>query len=133
MRRRPAMCGSANYPQYCGRAALGKLWMTLIALAMVLVSSPCFAHPMGNFSISHYAGIKIERGSVEIRYLVDMAEIPTFQEMQQSGISARTDDPKLAAYLNAKAIEFAPSLRVTGDGQSLALTPVSQNAIFPAG
>jgi ABC-type nickel/cobalt efflux system permease component RcnA len=127
------MCGSANHPQYCGRAAFGKLWMTSIALAMVLVSSPCFAHPMGNFSISHYAGIKIDKGSVDIRYLVDMAEIPTFQEMQQSGISAQANDPKLAPYLNTKAIEFAAGLHVTVDGQPLVLTPVSQNAIFPAG
>ena len=42
---------------------------------------PCFAHPMGNFSINHYSKIKIGQKSVEILYLVDMAEIPTYQEI----------------------------------------------------
>jgi len=88
---------------------------------------------MGNFSISHYAGIKIERGSVDILYIVDMAEIPTFQEMQQAGINASADDPKLTAYLTGKAVEFASGLRLSVNGKPVALTPVSQNAIFPAG
>jgi len=36
------------------------------------------AHPMGNFSINHYSGIRLEQNFVELRYLIDMAEIPTF-------------------------------------------------------
>jgi hypothetical protein len=34
---------------------------------------------MGNFSISHYTAIQIEPGVIRLRYLVDLAEIPTFQ------------------------------------------------------
>jgi ABC-type nickel/cobalt efflux system permease component RcnA len=88
---------------------------------------------MGNFSISHYAGITIEHGSLEVRYLVDMAEIPTFQDMQQSGITSRPDDPNLLSYLAAKSSEFASGLHVTVDGHEVALQPVSQNVIFPPG
>src|SRR5881396_3652994 len=47
---------------------------------------PTLAHPMGNFSISHYAGIRVEQDGVEVQYLIDMAEIPTFQEIQENGI-----------------------------------------------
>lgn len=88
---------------------------------------------MGNFSISHYAGITLQRGFLEIRYLLDMAEIPTFQELQQTGLSARTDDPKLGAYLGAKGAELARGLQVSVNGQPIALQIVSQNAIFPPG
>ena len=64
---------------------------TLIALlglgigAMPMVAA---AHPMGNFSISHYAGITVDPRRVEVRYLIDMAEIPTFQELQDTGLVA---------------------------------------------
>jgi ABC-type nickel/cobalt efflux system permease component RcnA len=88
---------------------------------------------MGNFSISHYAGITLERGFLEIRYLLDMAEIPTFQELQQTGLSAHTDDPKLGAYLAAKGAELARGLQVSFNGNAIALQLVSQNAIFPPG
>ncbi len=54
------------------------------------------AHPMGNFSISHYAGIRVEPGHIEVRYLIDMAEIPTYQEIQDNGIVPMEGDPSLA-------------------------------------
>ena len=36
-------------------------------------------HPMGNFSISHYAAIRVLADGVELRYLLDLAEIPPFR------------------------------------------------------
>ena len=62
-------------------------------------SRAVLAHPMGNFSISHFAGIRIEAGSVDLRYILDLAEIPTFQEMQAAGIVPTPDDPRVVAYL----------------------------------
>jgi ABC-type nickel/cobalt efflux system permease component RcnA len=37
------------------------------------------AHPMGNFSISHYSKLAINGQSIHIDYILDFAEIPTFQ------------------------------------------------------
>ena len=45
---------------------------------------------MGNFSISHYAAIRVLATSIEVRYVLDLAEVPTFQEIQDSGIVAET-------------------------------------------
>jgi ABC-type nickel/cobalt efflux system permease component RcnA len=99
----------------------------LVAMPIaILVAAQAFGHPMGNFSISHYAGIGIRTDSVELEYLIDMAEIPTFQEMQKS-------DTHTKAYLESKAAEFAQGLSVTVDGKRAALKPVSQNVIFPQG
>jgi nickel/cobalt exporter len=113
--------------------AFREKWMALIVFGMMIVSNSCFAHPMGNFSVSHYAGITIERGTLELRYLVDMAEIPTFQDMQQTGITARSDDPKLLSYLAAKSSEFAAGLHVIVDGHEVVLHPIAQNVMFPPG
>ena len=48
---------------------------------------------MGNFSISHYTAIQIEPDAVQLRYLVDLAEIPTFQALQESALSTDPQHP----------------------------------------
>jgi ABC-type nickel/cobalt efflux system permease component RcnA len=111
----------------------GTVARTTVAVAIVSFATEAFGHPMGNFSISHYAGIQVERGYVELKYLIDMAEIPTFQEMQQSGITGQPGDPRLNTYLVARGLEFAHGLKVTLNGRGLPLRLVSQNAIFPPG
>ncbi|WP_051978506.1 nickel/cobalt transporter [Edaphobacter aggregans] len=115
------------------RCLAGKLSIASFAVWAGLFAECALAHPMGNFSISHYAGIRIESGEVEIRYLIDMAEIPTFQEIQHSGITARSDDPNLTNYLAIRAREFGNGLKLSINGQSLRLRPVSQQVIFPPG
>ncbi len=101
-------------------------------ILLLLAATAASAHPMGNFSISHYSRITIERHTVEVRYLLDIAEIPTFQEMQQTGITG-LNDARLPAYLAAKSLEFSKGLRLTIDGNPLTLRGVRQNAIFPPG
>jgi len=98
----------------------------------LLSASVGLAHPMGNFSVSHYSGITIHRDSVDLRYLLDIAEIPTFQEMQQSGITG-PEDAQLPVYLGAKSAELVKGLHLTLNGKTLALHVVRQNAIFPPG
>jgi len=36
-----------------------------------------FAHPMGNISANHYARFQLNGRGVELRYVLDLAEIPT--------------------------------------------------------
>jgi ABC-type nickel/cobalt efflux system permease component RcnA len=88
---------------------------------------------MGNFSISHYAGIRIDPAFVELRYILDMAEIPTFQEMQQTGIRPQANSPELDAYLERKAEALRKGLVLELDGQALGLQLVSRQVIFPPG
>jgi nickel/cobalt exporter len=102
-------------------------------LVIMLFSVQAFAHPMGNFSISHYAGIHIRPDSVELDYLIDMAEIPTFQEMQQSGMPADSGDSLVTKYLRSKATNLAQGLSLTLDGRALVLEPLSQQVIFLQG
>jgi nickel/cobalt transporter (NicO) family protein len=57
---------------------------TIIGLTLLLMPRLAFAHPMGNFSINHYTRIVPQTNSIVLEYIIDMAEIPTFQEMQQN-------------------------------------------------
>ncbi|HEX8766585.1 MAG TPA: sulfite exporter TauE/SafE family protein [Candidatus Acidoferrum sp.] len=103
------------------------------ALGLIVFPPPSSAHPMGNFSISHYADIRIEQGFIELRYLIDMAEIPTFQEMQQNNFDARADDQRAQAYLSKQGEVFKEGLLITLNGQPLPLHIASQDILFSPG
>ena len=102
-------------------------------LGLIVFPPPSSAHPMGNFSISHYADIRIEQGFIELRYLIDMAEIPTFQEMQQNNFDARADDQRAQAYLSKQGEVFKEFLLITLNGQPLPLHIASQDILFSPG
>ncbi len=105
----------------------------LVAFMALTIPQGAIAHPMGNFSISHFAGLRVGADSVEIKYILDMAEIPTFQEMQASGIVPSPTDPRVVAYLASKAEVFKSGLALTVNGRPLVLETVSDNVIFPHG
>jgi ABC-type nickel/cobalt efflux system permease component RcnA len=88
---------------------------------------------MGNFSINHYSKIKIHRGSIEIRYLIDMAEIPTFQETRQFDMTPAAEDPNAVRYLEKQAQMLKEGISVEGDGQAVRLNTVSRQIVFAAG
>jgi nickel/cobalt exporter len=91
------------------------------------------AHPMGNFSVSHYAAIHIERDCVELRYFVDMAEIPTYQEIQRTGIVALADDKSLAPYLAEESAALSEGLLMEIDGKPVELRAVDHDVLFTPG
>ena len=124
---------TAHWKKRFGRAGLQRSFSMLTTVGLLFFSPVVLAHPMGNFSISHYSGISIGSGLFELRYWIDMAEIPTFQEMQQNGIEANREDPRLPGYLAAQAAAFSQGLHITLNGRALPLRVVSQDVIFPPG
>ena len=69
------------------------LHFLLFLSACLLVMPKSFAHPMGNFSVNHYSKISLENDGVKVTYIIDLAEIPTYQELQQGNITATVTDP----------------------------------------
>ncbi|HXQ85109.1 MAG TPA: hypothetical protein VN746_00440 [Gaiella sp.] len=52
----------------------------LVVVGFILVQPrEASAHPLGNFTVNHYAGIELAGDRVFVRYVLDLAEIPTFQ------------------------------------------------------
>jgi ABC-type nickel/cobalt efflux system permease component RcnA len=88
---------------------------------------------MGNFSISHYTGLRILPGAIELRYLLDLAEIPTFQEIQDTGIVPEADHPSLAPYINGKAETLKTALRLELNGRRLELETGARQVRFTPG
>ena len=77
------------------------------------------AHPMGNFSVSHYARIEPSGSGAEIRYVLDLAEIPSFQLLQQWGLNADSPRPLLEAKAEAQAREWVRNLGLACDGRAV--------------
>jgi ABC-type nickel/cobalt efflux system permease component RcnA len=102
-------------------------------LALILTAASAFAHPMGNFSINHYAKIKIDQRSIQIRYLIDMAEIPTFQEIRQFDITPTAGHPSVSRYLDRQAQLFEEGLSLESDGRAISLASISRQVAFADG
>src|SRR5262245_43105062 len=51
-------------------------------IGLILLFIPlAYAHPLGNFAICHYSGLTVGDQSLTIKYIIDMAEIPAYQEI----------------------------------------------------
>ena len=83
--------------------------------ALALLPGAAVAHPLGNFSVNHLSEVSVSADRVDVRYVLDQAEIPTFQ---QRGV-ARGD------VLRRIRAEVARGLRVTVDGRPVALRAVT--------
>jgi nickel/cobalt transporter (NicO) family protein len=52
----------------------------LAVAAALFAPAAAFAHPLGNFTVNRYAAVELSGDRVYIHYVLDLAEIPTFQE-----------------------------------------------------
>ncbi len=91
-----------------------------------------YPHPLGNFTISHYTGIEVRSDSVVLQYVIDMAEIPTFQEMQEIGITSE-EDLLRSQYLKEKLESLKRGLLLEINGQRVALATEGGRISFPPG
>jgi nickel/cobalt exporter len=98
--------------------------MSVIGLA--LMAPGASAHPLGNFTVNRYTGIEIDPGRVRVHYVVDMAEIPTFQELP--AIDADGDGlasvSELDDWTRSEVPVIAEALALTVDGRRVALRPL---------
>jgi nickel/cobalt exporter len=105
-----------------------KRLIVLAALAAaLLVPAAATAHPLGNFTTNRYSAIEISGGHAYVLYVLDLAEIPTYQ--------ARGDVTHLGReeYARRLAGRIAGNLSLTIDGRERPLEELSRIVAFPAG
>ena len=107
----------------------------LVLLALLATAGVAAAHPLGNFTISRYSAVTLGTETADVLYIVDMAEIPTFQARQamDSDADGTISAAEEAAYLAAEVPALAANLRLTAGGVALPLTPVAHTLTFPPG
>jgi ABC-type nickel/cobalt efflux system permease component RcnA len=89
-----------------------------IACLSFLAAGNASAHPLGNFTINHLAVLRPSAAQLHVHYVLDIAEIPTFQIMHASGAwtPSRKHD-----WESAESALVASGLSIRADGVALPL------------
>ncbi len=117
---------------------------TLVALLIAFVSivaggglqpTPVAAHPLGNFTVNTYSRLAIYADAIQVRYVLDMAEIPTFQERQRIDTDAdgAISEGEARAYIDARAPAIVANVELTLDGARADLEAVAPMLEFVDG
>jgi nickel/cobalt transporter (NicO) family protein len=96
-----------------------KLVLVLLAAAALAAPAVAAAHPLGNFTVNRFSRIEVGAGHVYVRYVVDLAEIPTLQ-------AGRIDR-------RAYARRIAAGLKLRLGGRPASLVPVASRLVQPPG
>jgi ABC-type nickel/cobalt efflux system permease component RcnA len=99
--------------------AMKRLLLAVLLLAALAVPASAAAHPLGNFTVNRFSRIEVSGHRVYVLYVLDLAEIPTFQ--------AGRIDPALYARRIARGAEL------TVDGRRVVLTPGGTALAHPPG
>lgn len=109
--------------------------ITLILLFLFAFTALTSAHPLNNFSVNNFSRLEIEKNQIRLRCVLDMAEIPTFQESQQidKDKNGVLSDIELALYLEKITAQYAANLTLLVDKQPVEIQPVAKNISLPMG
>jgi len=91
-----------------------RLAMVLVTFAVVLR-----AHPMGNFSVNHYARIQPGAQGVEILYVLDLAEVPTFELLQKWNLTGARAPGEIERHAALEARQWVRDLAISAGGRSV--------------
>jgi len=100
------------------------------------VAASASAHPLGNYTVNRGVEVMIASGRVEITYIVDMAEIPAFGEVQtiDANGDGTTDAAEQARYAARACAANLKALALEVDGAPARLSMATAPTLtFPAG
>ena len=109
--------------------------LALALLVVVLVPPAVAAHPLGNFTINHYAEVRIEPDRVLLDIVIDKAEIAAFQARQGFDLDGdgSVSDEEIDAGRVSGCAELAEDLILTVDGTEQELRTIEAGLTFPPG
>jgi len=118
-----------------GRALRAAL-LGAVVLALLLVPAvAASAHPLGNFTVNRYSGLRVQPDRLLVDYVVDMAEIPAFQTRQTIDADAdgTVGGAEAAAWRGRECPRLAGRLSAQVDGRPLLFTASGGGLAFPPG
>lgn len=109
--------------------------LVLVLIFFCACTIPTNAHPLGNFSINNFSKIDLEEDKIKLRCILDMAEIPTFQESQRidTDNDKKLSEEELSAYLENLTSQYIKNLKLAVDSQPLPIKIESKNITLPVG
>jgi nickel/cobalt transporter (NicO) family protein len=107
----------------------------LVALLFGVATRLALAHPLGNFTVNHYSRVEMGGDVVRIRYVLDLAEIPSVQETRAADTDGNgtVSSAEWEVYKQRKVEEIGRQLEMIVDGQPLDLRPTEVSLSQPLG
>jgi nickel/cobalt exporter len=103
------------------------------AIMVLAGAAPAQAHPLGNFTINHMVKINVHHRVLDVRYILDMAEIPTFQVMRSRNPAGRLNSTQLRDWARDEIGQIESSIVVAAGPKTLMLSPGSPTATLRSG
>jgi ABC-type nickel/cobalt efflux system permease component RcnA len=106
-----------------------------VAVAIAIAATGAGAHPLGNFTTNRQARIAIAPDVLTVRYVVDLAELPSYRAIQAMDANAngQADDSERAAWAAGLAGDVERDLHVSIDGTAATLDAVGRDATILPG
>jgi len=116
-------------------ARRGAVLAALAATLLVAGATGAAAHPLGNFTVNTYSGLRVGPDRLVVDYVVDMAEIPTFQTRQaiDTDDNGRVTGSEAATWRDRECPRLATGLRATVGGRPATLAVTGSALTFPMG
>ncbi|HSF01828.1 MAG TPA: hypothetical protein VLA62_02375 [Solirubrobacterales bacterium] len=117
-------------------ATLAASAAALLAVGAAFTASTAMAHPLGNFTTNQLAQVRIDERQARVHYVLDQAEIPSFQQIQRFDASGNgtIEGAERGPLLGSLLAEVSSGLELSADGRRLGLgAPRNQRLSFPPG
>ena len=104
-------------------------------IVVLAAAAAAFAHPLGNFSINQYSRLEVSKDQIKIRQVLDLAEIPTFQEASiiDTDKDGTLSPAELKVYANAITPTYLDKLFLTVNGNAAAIRATNVTAATETG
>ncbi|MFQ3612269.1 MAG: sulfite exporter TauE/SafE family protein [Cyanobacteriota bacterium] len=115
---------------------LRRCWLFVATFFLPLAwATGAFAHPLGNFTINHYAGLELNPDGIHIDYVLDMAEIPAFQEIRRIDLNRdqQADPTESQTYAAAQCDWIGQQLVLQVGGQGIPVGLQNATVEYPPG
>jgi nickel/cobalt exporter len=100
------------------------LLFSISVIGLVAVPRGAGAHPLGNFTTNHLTRLSVANGKIGVRYVLDLAEIPTVALEHELNAGGSPTALEYAQWGKAHAREIAPQLELNVNGRPVTLGDV---------
>jgi ABC-type nickel/cobalt efflux system permease component RcnA len=104
-----------------------QLLVAAVAVAALAIPALAAAHPLGNFTTNRHAEVVLSGDRVYLHYVLDLAEIPTFQARGELSRLGR------AEYGRRLVERIRAGVRLSVDGAPRSLAPLERTLVFEPG
>ncbi len=109
--------------------------LVVAGIAVVAPAEAAGAHPLGNFTVNTSAGLSVERDKVAVDFVVDMAEIPTYQAHRSIDANGdgQVSDAEGSAWAGKTCGEAVRHVQLSVDAKPVPLSVGAASVSFPPG